>query len=193
MSMRGLGNVLTDAWNVLTGKPQSWYTNVSNIQNQLSVVLAGVTAVGADTWNFISQSSQGPSLSQTPASGVDAYETVISAINSAIAAIIVTQSKVPSDADIASAQSTASTYQSQLAYVQSVAPEIAAQVQADQAQVESMLPGPMQSPAAVGQAAFVEELDARAKALLGSLTFASIAAIAVAGLFGFWYFFGRGR
>lgn len=192
MTMRGLGNVLTDAWNVLTGKPQSWYTNVSNIQNQLSVVLAGVTAVGADVWNFVSQSAQGPSLTATPASGVDAYESVISAINSAMAAIIVTQSKVPADADIANAQNVASNYQSQLAYVQSVAPEVSAQVQADQAQVQAILPGPMQSPAAVGQAAFVDELDARAKALLGSLSLASIAAIGIVAFVAIWYF-GRGK
>jgi hypothetical protein len=48
-SSRGLNGLFSDAWDALTGKPQSWYTNVSNLQNQLSVLLAGVTAVTIST------------------------------------------------------------------------------------------------------------------------------------------------
>lgn len=173
--LSGLGGFLTDVWNSLTGKPQSWYTNVSSIQNQLSLVLAGVTAVGSDVWNFVSQQAQGPTQDGSTASGVDSYDTVVAAINAAMKAIIVTTSNVPADADIASAQATASNYQSQLTYVQSVAPDVAAQVQADQAQVQAMLPTAMTSPSVAGQQAFADELAARAAALgQGLLDFASL-------------------
>jgi hypothetical protein len=189
--LSGLGDTLTDIWNILTGKPQSWYTNVSNIQNQLSVVLAGITAVGSDVWNFVSQSAQGPSATATPASGVDDYNTAIAAINAALAAIIVTQSKVPADSDVSASQATATNYQSQLSYVQSVAPEVAAQVQADQAQVQSMLPAAMQSPAAVGQAAFVQELSDRANALLGGFSLVTIGLLGLGAWLAWQYFGGR--
>jgi hypothetical protein len=191
--LNGLGGTVADIWNILTGKPQSWYTMVSTIQNRLSVALAGVTAVGPDVWNFVSQSAQGPSASSTPASGVDPYETVIPAINAALAGIIVTQDKVPSDADVSAAQATAGTYENQLAYVQSVAPEVSAQVQADQTQVQAMLPGPMQSPAAVGQATFLQELSDRANALLGGLSIVTMALLGIGGIAAYLYYFGGRR
>jgi hypothetical protein len=147
----GLGGFLTDAWNALTGKPQSWYNNVSRIQNQLSVLLAGVTAVGQDAWNNTTD-------------GTTDYNQVTSEIQAALTSIIVTSSHVPDDGTIAGAQATANRYQGQLDLVQSATPEVAAQVQADQAQVESMLPGPMTSPSAVGQATFEQELSDRAAA-----------------------------
>jgi hypothetical protein len=149
---QGLGGFLTDAWNALTGKPQSWYTNVSRIQNQLSVLLAGVTAVGQDAWN-------------NTADGTTDYNQVTSDIQAALTSIIVTTSHVPDDGTIAAAQATASQYQSQLDLVQAATPEVVAQVQADQAQVQSMLPSAMTSPSAVGQAVFEQELADRAKAL----------------------------
>jgi hypothetical protein len=174
----GLGGFLTDAWNALTGKPQSWYTNVSNIQNQLSVLLAGVTAVGQDAWNNTTD-------------GTTDYNQVTSDIQAALTAIIVTTSHVPDDATIANAQSTANTYQAQLNLVQAATPDLAAQVQADQAQVQSMLPGPMTSPSAAGQAAFEQELSDRANALLSGLSIGTGLVLGAGALFLLWYFFGR--
>jgi hypothetical protein len=148
----GLGGFLTDAWNALTGKPQSWYTNVSRIQNQLSVLLAGVTAVGQDAWNGTTD-------------GTTDYNQVTSDIQAALTSIIVTTSHVPDDGTIANAQSIVNTYQGQLNLVQAATPDVTAQVQADQAQVQSMLPAPMTSPSAVGRAVFEQELSDRAAAL----------------------------
>lgn len=160
-----IGNIFTDAWDVLTGKPQSWYTNVSKIQNQLAVVLAGVTGAGSDLWNLVSQSAEGPSQTATPASGVDAYDSVVADIDKNMSAIIVTKSHVPTDEAISQAQAAANRYQGQLDFVTSVAPEMADQIRADQAQVQSMLPSAMVSPAKVGKEVFLQELDDRAKAL----------------------------
>lgn len=148
----GLGGFLTDAWNALTGKPQSWYTNVSRIQNQLSVLMAGVASVGQDAWNNTTD-------------GTTDYSQVLGDIDDALKSIIVTTSHVPDDGTIAGAQGTASRYQSQLDLVQSATPEVAAQVQADQAQVQSMLPSAMTSPSVVGRAVFEQELADRAAAL----------------------------
>lgn len=161
----GLGNFFTDTWNALVGKPQSWYTALSNLQNQLSVLLAGITAVGSDTWNAVAQGAQGPTQDVGPVSGISDYDQATGDVQSAITSIIVTQSHVPDDGTIAAARSTASMYQRQLDVVQSSAPDVTAQVAADQAQVESMLPAPMTSPSAVGQATFEQELEDRAKAL----------------------------
>jgi hypothetical protein len=154
-----IGNFLTDAWNSLTGKPQSWYTNVSNIQNQLSVLMAGVTAVGSDIWDTV-WTAQGDSSNQ-----VDEYDQVVANISAALTSIIVTTSNVPSDAAISAAQATVANYQGQLNYVESVAPEMSDVVAQDQAQVTSMLPSAMTSPSGVAQQVFADELAKRAAAL----------------------------
>lgn len=181
-----MGSFVTDAWNALVGKPQSWYTNVSNIQNQLSLVLAGITAIGADLWNTAAV-AQGPTQDAGSVTGLDDYDTILAAINSAMKSIIVTTSYVPDDPTIAAAQATATNYQGQLSYVESVAPEMSDVVAADQAQVKSMLPGPMGSPSAAGQQAFADELAARAAALgQGLLDFASYLPWIIGGALGLW-------
>lgn len=169
---RALGGLFSDAWDALTGKPQSWYTNVSNIQNQLSVLLAGVTAVGGDAWN-------------STADGVSDYDQVTGDIQAAISSIIVTKSHVPDDGTIANARSVANTYQGQLNLIQSALPDVSAQVQADQAQVQSMLPAAMTSPSAAGRAEFERVLDERAAALgQGVSDIAKYIAWAAGGIFG---------
>lgn len=155
----GMGSWVTDAWNALVGKPQSWYTNLSNIQSQLSVVLAGVTAVGSDLWNTVS------SAAGSGASGIFDYGSIVSDIDARMRDIIVTTNHVPTEQTIAGARAAANQYQGQLAFVKAMAPEVAGQIDADQQAVESMLPGPMVAPAAAGREAFEQELAARAKAL----------------------------
>jgi hypothetical protein len=159
-----IGGFIADAWNALTGKPQSWYTNVSNIQNQLSVLLAGVTAIGGDVWDTVS-SAQGPTQDGSSVSMVDAYSDVVANINSALRTVIVTTSYVPSDTDIAAAQATATQYQGQLSLVESMAPELSDVVAQDQQQVQSMLPTSMVAPAPAAQAEFAKALADRAAAL----------------------------
>lgn len=174
--MGSLGGWATDVWNILTGKPQSWYTNLSNLQNSLSLLLAGVTSIGGDMWDTVSSAAQGPTQDGTVASGVDPYASVTSSIQSAIQSIIVTQSYTPDDPTIAAAKATLATYQSQMAFVESILPEMAQAVQAGQAQVAAILPGPMTSPATVGQDTFTHEVANQAAALgsmaLSGLTYA---------------------
>lgn len=146
-----------DIWNLLTGKPDSWYKNISRIQNRLSILLAGVTAVGSDAWGVAVE------LASVP---IDDYDTVTSRIQSAIKSIIVTDNHVPEDSTISAADSLAASYEAQLSTVSSVsAEEVQRQIQADQQLVSSELPGPMSSPAKVGQAEFVDQVEKRAAAL----------------------------
>lgn len=175
----GLGGFFSDVWDTLVGKPQSWYTNVSNIQNRLIVLLAGVTAVGQDAWNNTTD-------------GTTDYGQVTSDIQAAITSIIVTSSHVPEDSTIAAAQDVANRYQKELDLVQSATPSVADQVQADQAQVEAMLPAAMTSPSAVGRQVFEDELSKRANALVSGFSIGTGLALGAGGLFLLWYFFGRG-
>jgi hypothetical protein len=158
-----IGGFFSDAWDVLTGKPQSWYTNVSNIQNQLAVVLAGVTGAGQELWDTVAGAAQGPTMDGSNASGIDWYTSVVGDIDSKMSSIIVTKSHVPEDSAIQAAAAAAKKYQAELDYVTSVAPEMAAQIKSDQQAVSQMLPGPMTSPAKVGQDEFYKALDERAK------------------------------
>lgn len=163
--MIALGGWFSDTWDLLTGKPQSWYTNVSNIQKQLGVVLAGVTAAGKDLWNTVSQASVGPTQDGSPASGVDDYDQVLGDIDAKLKSIIVTRSQVPDDATIGAAQATAAKYQRELDFVTAMAPEMSAQIAADQRQLAAMLPGTMTSPSGAGKEEFFKALDERASAL----------------------------
>jgi hypothetical protein len=154
-----------DAWDVLTGKSQAWYANVSKIQSQLNILLAGVTAVTEEIWNAASQAVQGPSPDGTPLSGVSDYNQVVGDITSAISDIIVTKNHVPTDQVIANAQTVASTYQPQLDFVAQIVPEMSAQIQADQATTRAGMPAPMNAPSAVAKEVFFQTLDDRASAL----------------------------
>ena len=175
----GLGGWASDIWNMLTGKPDSWYKNVSRIQNHLSVVLAGVTAVGSDAW--------AAALSRIP-STIDDYDTVTSSIQSALTSIIVTDSHVPDDGTIASADQIANNYDSSLSMVSAEsAPDVQTQVQSDQQMVASELPGPMSSPSAVGQQEFVNQVEQRASALgKGIIDWTKYAAWGIGGLAALW-------
>ncbi len=152
-----------DVWDLLTGKPQSWYTNVSNIQSQLSVILAGIAEAGKELWNTASGAAQGPTQDGSPASGLDDFDTAQGALDQALTSIIVTSSHVPTDSVISAAKSTAQKYQRQLDFFLSVAPEMARQILDYQDSVARQLPGPMNSPSAVGKEVFMDELEKRAK------------------------------
>jgi hypothetical protein len=158
-----MGGWFGDAWDLLAGKPQSWYTNVSGIQNQLSIVMAGIAEAGRDIWNTVSGAASGPSQDGTPASGVDDFDVAQAAIDQALTSIIVTKSHVPTDAVISAAKQTAMKYQKQLDFVIASAPEVAREILAYQDSVAQQLPGPMSSPSAVGRDAFMQELEDRSK------------------------------
>jgi hypothetical protein len=183
----GMNNWITDSWNILTGKPQSWYTQVSNYQDLLNITLAGVTAVGKDQWNQVANMAQGPSQDGGPVSGIDDYDTVVNDISSSLKAIIVTQNYVPSDASVSQANAVNTKYAAELSVVQQTLPSVSADVLASQQQVSNSLPPPMQSPAAVGQQVFVQTVTDRAKAALDTgtsvMTYVAIGAGVLGGVY----------
>jgi hypothetical protein len=186
--MGSIGAWPTDIWNALTGKPQSWYTQVSNAQDLINLTLAGVTAIGKDAWNSFGSGTQGPTQDGSDlTSGIDDYDTVVNTLQSDLTAIIVTQSYVPSDAAIAQAQSDQANYANQLSLVQQAAPQLAPQVQAGQAQEQAMTPPPMVSPTAVAQQTFTDTIAQRAKQLMDTgtsiMTYVAVGAGIVGGIY----------
>jgi hypothetical protein len=186
--MGSMGDWATDVWNILTGKPASWYANVSNIQNQLNVLLGGITGIGKDGWNTYGAGSQGPTQDGSVlGSGVDDYDTVVNEIQNSIKQIIVTQNYVPSDAAIAQAQADQVKYQAQLDSVFQANADLAALATAGQQQVQAVLPAPMQSPSVVGQQAFTDTVIARAKGMVdtgtSTLTYIAIGAGILGGIY----------
>lgn len=159
----------SDVWGILTGKSKAWYTKVSNLQDYLAITLAGVTSVGQDMWDTVSDAAQGPSQDDAPVSGANPYSEVTKDIQGALAGIVVTDSHVPTDESLAWAKQVGDKYQSQLSYVQQMVPEVSAQVRADQAATSAALPAPMNSPSAVAKEVFVQEVSDRAAALVKGL------------------------
>ena len=184
-NMNGWG---ADVWNILTGKPQSWYTKVSNTQDLINLTLAGITSIGKDLWNAFAQGTQGPTQDGgTLTSGLDDYDTIVNTLGADLTAIVVTESHVPTDAAIAQASADQANYANQLSQVQQANPSVAPQVQASQAQEQAMTPAPMQSPAAVGQQVFVQTVMERAKAAVDTgtsvLTYVAIGAGVLGGVY----------
>jgi hypothetical protein len=186
--MGNMGGWATDVWNILTGKSQAWYSNLSNIQNQLNVLLGGITGIGKDGWNTYAAGSQGPTQDGSVlGSGVDDYDSVVNEIQNSMKQIIVTQDYVPSDAAIAQAQADQVKYQAQLDSVFQSNADLAAQATAGQQQVQAVLPAPMQSPSVVGQQAFTDTVIARAKGMVdtgtSTLTYVAIGAGIIGGVY----------
>lgn len=167
---------LSRIWDSLVGKSQAWYTNVSNLQDRLVVILAGVNEVGVEIWSMV--------FGTAVASGVamDPFDFVKAGINDALKGVIVTDHGIPSDSDISLARSAADAYQGQLSYVKSVVPEIARRVEGYQADIQSRLPAPMRSPSEVGRKVFVETVKERAKDLTSDLSTTLIVLLGLAAL-----------
>ena len=147
----------------LFGKPQSWYNNVNNIQNQLAILQAGISAIGQDIWDQIYNTLQ-QSGATTPA--FDTYTSVMTTLGLDSEMMLVTKTQMPSDGQIATAQQDLQTYQPMLTYATQMAPELAAQVQTDQAQSQAMVTASsLKSPADVGVDTFETEVQNRAAAL----------------------------
>lgn len=147
----------------LFGKSQSWYDNVNKIQNQLAILQAGISAIGQDVWDQIYQTLQG-SGATTPA--FSQYSDVMSTLGLDQGMMLVTSSQTPTDGQIGTATSDIATYQPMLDYATQMAPELQAQVQSDQSQVQAMVSAaPLQSPAKVGVQVFEQTVADRAAAL----------------------------
>lgn len=175
MSLRGF---FGDVWDLLTGKPQSWYTHLDQDQKALAVRAAEVNAIGEGPWNAVRTSfletSQGPDIDFLSFSDINA------GINKAIKSLIITQNSVPSDQEIASAEAFNAQYGRYIDYVKSVLPELSARVQEDSDAVKEALgTGTMKSPSSVGRQAFIDEVERRAKILGAGIGLGALAYLAI--------------
>lgn len=162
--LNGLTDWASGVWDLLTGKGQAWYDRVDADQKALAVRMSEVAAVGETAWSAVRDAffanTQGPDLDFLSFSGIT------NGINSAIKSLIVTENHVPSDSEILSAESWNAQYGRYVDYVKSMLPELAATIAQDAADTQAALgQGKMSSPAAVGQQAFIDEVERRAKIL----------------------------
>jgi hypothetical protein len=173
-----LAGVLDDVWGILTGKPQSWYDRVSADQSALAVRSAAINAIGQGPWDQVRASY----LAQTQGPDVDflSFGEINAGIDVALKALIITKDHVPSDSDIAAAEAFNAQYGRYVDYVTSMLPELQAQVQADTANAQATLgQGKLTSPSAVGQQAFVDEVERRAAILGAGLGLGALAYLAI--------------
>jgi hypothetical protein len=173
---RMMGGILAS----LFGKPQAWYSNVSQIQKELTILRSEVSSFEG-VWDTIAAQPAAKSGGFTPY----AY-TMEWALNH-LKAILVTSSREPSDAEISSANTYAKRVRTMVELARKVAPELAAQAAAERARVEEGLRGTgLVSPAEAGEEAFLKSLDEQASKLGGGMGMVGIglAALAVMMFFG---------
>ena len=166
--------MMAGIWDVMFGKPQAWYTNLSSVQDRLVVAKTGIYEIGKDIWNTISDAYKVAMGGPQYFSG---FEWATEEINKRLKAILVTENYVPSDGEISLASQRASEFQSMVEYAKRILPEIRGKVESEQAKMEADLKKiTMLSPADVGQQAFWDELKRRA-ALMGGVGIGIIALV----------------
>jgi hypothetical protein len=170
-----LGGILAS----LFGKSQAWFDNVSRLQKGLTILQTEIAAFGKSVWDAIANT---PAAKQV---GFTDYDYTQEWALNHMKAILVTQSYQPNDTVIASADAYLRSRQTMVAFAVKVAPELAAQVAADRAVVESQLVGTgMKSPAVAGEAAFIKSLEDQASKLGGGMGMLGIGlAVAAAAFF----------
>ena len=178
MSLLGFTDWVGGVWDLLTGKPQTWYDRVDAAQKALAVRAAEVNAVGAAPWNAVRDAffaaSQGPELEFL------SFSDINEGITKFLKSLIITRDHAPGDDEISHAENYNRQYGRYIDYVKSMLPEIAAQVAADAEAVRSALgQGRMGSPSAVGKQALIDELERRAKLLGAGLGLAALAYLAI--------------
>lgn len=164
--LNGITDWVGGVWDILTGKPQSWYTHLDQDQQALAIRAAEINAIGEGPWNTVRDEY----MAQAQGPGVDflSFSDINAGIDQNLKTLLVTKSHVPSDQEIAAAENYNAQYGRYVDYVKSVLPELSAQIQADATAVKDALgPGTMKSPSSVGQQAFIDEVERRAK-LLGA-------------------------
>jgi len=163
VQVAGLG-AAGDVMDILFGKPQSWYTAINQIQKDLAILLAEVTAIDSSNWN--ATSGELSKVGAAAAVGLPYFydhSWTTKEITQRIQSIIVTDNHVPSDSDIAFAKQRLGEIRSQVEFVKKVAPELQPQIAADRAKAEGLLSNSqLLSPADAGKEAFVKSLEEQA-------------------------------
>lgn len=161
-NLNGLGGWIADMF----GKSQAWYDRVDRDQKALAVRAAEINAIGQDPWDSVRTSY----LENVQGPGIDflSFSEINSGITSRLKSLLVTKSHMPSNEEISEAENYNFLYGRAADYVKQMLPELAAQADADAANVQEMLSrGSMRSPSEVGEQAFEEEVARRAKILGG--------------------------
>ena len=162
--LNGITDWFSDAWALLSGKPQSWYDRIDRLQKALAVRMAEVQAIGTSMWNAV----RAAYFTETQGPDVDfwSFDQMVSQINANLKTLILTKSHVPTDDQIAVVESFDQQYGRYVDYVKQMLPELAAKVSSDAEDVRNALSkGSLRSPGEVGREAFWDELSRRAKLL----------------------------
>jgi hypothetical protein len=163
---------------------QEFYTRIGSIQGSLTVLSAEVEEIGESIWDLVSGQA-GSSVSFMR------FQETKDAILDAFRKLIVTQSDIPVESDIAAAEVLTAKVKAMVEFAKRVAPEVAAAVSAKGAAVQAQVNAtPLVSPSDVGWDEFEKQMKNRAKDLLPSISTTAIVAV-IAGLAGLLYFMKR--
>lgn len=176
LTIRQNGLAGLDGWIAdLFGKPQSWYSRVEECQNALLVLSAQVAAIGSNIWNAV----EGSGGFQGYASS---YNIVLRDIEQKVNWMLITPSHTPSDDQIIEAGIAIGNYRTAVEYATRLAPEIAAQVEADtQKALNVAARTPLFSPSEAGEKEFIAAIKERAK-MFGGIGMGAIAAVVAVAL-----------
>jgi hypothetical protein len=189
--INGISDWVGGVWDLLMGKPQSWYTHLDQDQQALAVRSAEVNAIGEVHWNAVRDAYMAEAVG--PEIEFLSFSDINGGIDGNLKNLIVTKSHVPSDQEIASAENFNAMYGRYVDYVKSMIPELASQIKSDSDAVKNALgSGTLKSPSSVGQQAFVDEVERRAKLLAVGIGGAAILYLAIPLLLAA-AFSGRGR
>jgi len=161
--LEGLGQGLLD---VFFGKSQAWYTNVSKIQDGLTLEMNEVATIGQPLWDQFVQAAR--SSQWTLPLGVSdwySFEFITGAILHQVNSILVSSKRIPSDADVNFAAARMAEYRVLIDWVKpQIPPDAGAAVQAESDALKAKLEGrgPMLAPSDAGQKAFLDSVERRA-------------------------------
>ena len=196
--LSGMNGILAN----LFDKPASWYARVNRIQNELAVLQAEISSIGSAVWNQVQRD-----LAQALADGQSGgparfpdYSFAMADLLEQSKAVLVTKEdgwlfteikgRVPTDEEIATAESRVPMYRQDVEFVKAVLPELAPSVESDSARVRaSVEAAPLRSPGEVGEQAFYDNLKERAKNLTDWSFWLMLGGVAI----GIAYLLGRRR
>lgn len=158
--LSGFTDWAAGVWDLLAGKPQSWYDRIDRDQKAFAARAAEIRAIGQDSWDMVRSSyldtTQGPNLDFL------SFREIQDGITSHLSELVVTKSHVPTDQAISNAEAFNAQYGRYVDYVKSILPELSAQISDAVAQVQQLLSkGSLQSPTTVGRQVLVDELERR--------------------------------
>jgi hypothetical protein len=176
--LSGITDWVGGVWDLITGKPQSWFDRIDADQKALAIRAAQINALGEAPWTAVRTAY----LAQTEGPDIEflSFSDINAGIDQRLKSLIITKSHAPSDQDIKDAEDYNAQYGRYVDYVTSMVPELAATVAADAAQAKATLgQGKMQSPSDTGKQQLVDELERRAALLGAGLGLGALAYLAV--------------